>query len=322
MTPPAPGSSSRKAGSRKAGSSKAGSREASQSPSDADGARTVLAESWLDQARQGRLYPSVILYGGDVDQRRESVLCLARALLCARPPEERGCDPESDDACTHCRRLRWPEKGMERFHPDLHVLERDLRTSTSVAATKAFANLAIRSPFEARGQVFVVAEADTLGGGGADALLKLLEEPPERSPRHFFLLAASRQDLSTTLRSRSLAIYLGHRESLDDDEVADLMTVLGPSLDGYFRAGSALHLLTAADALGRAKGFDDPRARRPWATAAAALVRWTRSDDIEPTARRQVLDLAAALLEAPRLRLRGIPPQRILEGLLSRHLAG
>ena len=211
---------------------------------------------------------------------------------------------------------------MERFHPDLHVLERDLRASTSVAATKAFAADAISSPFEARGQVFVVAEAETLGGGAADALLKLLEEPPSRSPRHFLLLAASRLDLLTTLRSRSLSIYLGHRNPLDEKEIEDLMSILEPSLDGFFRSPSALHLLTAADALGRAKGFDDPRSRRPWATASAALMRYLRGRELDTRARRSVLELASALQEAPSLRLRSIPPQRILEGLLSRHLGG
>jgi hypothetical protein len=39
-----------------------------------------------------------------------------------------------------------------------------------------------------------------------------------------------------------------------------------------------------------------------------------------PGRRRRRLDLAAALLEAPPLRLRGISPRRILEGLVFRHL--
>ena len=90
---------------------------------------------------------------------------------------------------------------------------RDVRTMP----TKSFLAVAYSSPFEARGQVFVVAEAETLTGGAADALLKLLEEPPARSPRHFLLLAASRLDLLATLRSRSLTIYLGPTEALDDD---------------------------------------------------------------------------------------------------------
>ncbi|MEM1181344.1 MAG: hypothetical protein AAGM22_23580 [Acidobacteriota bacterium] len=277
-------------------------------------------EALVDQARRGRLYPSVILYGGSVEKRRELTLDLARALLCDREP--RGCAAGDPDACRHCRRLLWPEKGAERFHPDLHVLERDLRTRTSIDATKAFAAKAVVSPFEARGQVFAVAEADTLAGGGADALLKLLEEPPSRSPRHFILLAASRHDLQVTLRSRSLAVFLGSSVALGGDAVEAVTHAVGASLDRFFAGPSALHLLTAADAIAEAgkSEFRDPRARRPWAMGAAALTRYVTERELPPRASRALLKLAEDLLDAPRLRLRGIQHGRILEGLITRHL--
>ncbi|MEM8933156.1 MAG: hypothetical protein AAGE94_18355 [Acidobacteriota bacterium] len=274
----------------------------------------------LGTAQDGRLYPSVILYGADETTRRDAALQIARVLLCERPDAERGCDPDAGDACGHCRRLLWPEKGAERFHPDLHVLERDLRTRTSVDATKAFARSAVAAPFEARGQVFVVAEADSLGAGAADALLKLLEEPPERSPRHFLLLAASRLDLSTTLRSRSLTLFLGNATTLDPQVVDTVTATLARSLDGYFEAPSALHLLTAASALQSIGGFEDPRAREPWEVAAAAVVAYLRDRPLHAGQRRALLALAQDLIEAPRLRLRAIPPQRVLEGLVSRRL--
>ncbi|MEM6792698.1 MAG: hypothetical protein AAF725_01865 [Acidobacteriota bacterium] len=285
-------------------------------------------EATVEQARRERLYPSVILHGGAAEERRETALTLARALLCERPGEARGCDPGSAGACQHCRRLLWPEKGAERFHPDLHVLERDLRTTTSVDATKKFARGALSAPFEARGQVFVVAEAETLSGGGADALLKLLEEPPSRSPRHFLLLAPTENDLLVTLRSRSLSVFLGAGERLDEELVAEVREALRPSLDGFFAAPSALHLLTAAAALAGAggsgrgsSGFKDPTARRPWATAAAALTRYAVETELSPRRRRALLTLAQDLLDAPRLRRRGIPHTRILDGLVARHLA-
>ncbi|MEM9555014.1 MAG: hypothetical protein AAGC60_12200 [Acidobacteriota bacterium] len=275
----------------------------------------------VDQARRGRLYPSVILYGTHHDERRRSALELARALLCEHDDASaRGCAPDSTGACGHCRRLLWPEAGAERFHPDLHVLERDLRTSTSVAATKGFLRAAYNAPFEARGQVFIVDEADTLGGGAADALLKLLEEPPLRSPRHFLLLAASRLDLLPTLRSRSLTVFLGGGEPLTDDEVGPIADPLTRALDSFFEAPSPLWLLVAAGALSGGAGWDDPRARRPWARGAAAILRYLEHRDLATRDRRSLLALAEALLDAPRLRLRSITPARILEGLLSQHL--
>ncbi|HEY7213645.1 MAG TPA: DNA polymerase III subunit delta', partial [Thermoanaerobaculia bacterium] len=54
----------------------------------------------LAAARQGRLYPSVILDGGDAASRRAAALQLARTLLCEAAPEARPCG-----VCRHCRRI-------------------------------------------------------------------------------------------------------------------------------------------------------------------------------------------------------------------------
>lgn len=269
-------------------------------------------------ARDGRLYPSVILYGSSLEARQEVALELTRTLLC-ESETTRPC--EAPDLCGHCRRVAWPTKGAERFHPDLHVLERDLRTSTSIAATKAFLVQAYSAPFEARGQVFVVAEADTLGGGAADALLKLLEEPPSRSPRHFLLLTPSHLALSTTLRSRSLAIYLGSREGLDGGDVDDAAVAFGRALDAFLEGPSTIHLFSAAAALEGIGGWQDPRSDRPWATASAAILRALEQREPPPAMRRALLALAEQLLDGPRLRVRGITHGRLLEGWLTRHLA-
>ncbi|HSF44299.1 MAG TPA: hypothetical protein VLT87_31215, partial [Thermoanaerobaculia bacterium] len=148
----------------------------------------------LENARKGRLYPAVILHGGDEETRQRAALTLARALLCEAPsPEARPCG-----VCRHCRRIVWPgsaEAGETLFHPDFQVLARDLKTSTSVEATREMLKTAQFSPFEARGQVFVVASAESLTGEAANALLKTLEEPPVSAPRNFLLLAPSRLDL-------------------------------------------------------------------------------------------------------------------------------
>ncbi|HVR08524.1 MAG TPA: hypothetical protein VMW75_10800, partial [Thermoanaerobaculia bacterium] len=169
-------------------------------------------EAARQAARQGRMYPAVILHGGDGDARRRAAVELARILLCeAAAPEARPCG-----ACRHCRRIAWPAGGggavgddaageggpagrLERleapFHPDFQVLERDLKTSTSVDAARELMRVAQVSPFEARGQVFVIASAESLSGEAANALLKNLEEPHASAPRHFLLLAPSRLDL-------------------------------------------------------------------------------------------------------------------------------
>lgn len=278
----------------------------------------MIFDDVLRLAREERLYPAVILYGASEAARQEAALRLARVLLCEKEGAERGCDPDKNP-CRHCRRIEWPA-GDASFHPDFAVLQRDLRTSTSTEATKTFLQAAYSAPYEARGQVFAIAEAETLGGGAADSLLKLLEEPPSRTPRHFLLLAASRLDLPITLRSRSLAVFLAAGDALDPQGVADLTNALAPALDAFLEAGSAIDLFSAADHLLAGGGFEDPRARRPWAMAAAALVAYTRSKPLPLAFRRALLALAAELLDAPRWRIRGIAAGRLLEGFFSRHL--
>lgn len=274
----------------------------------------------LRLAREERLYPAVILYGATEAARQEAALRLARVLLCEKEGAARGCDPDDRAACRHCRRIEWPAGSDASFHPDFAVLLRDLRTSTSVEATKTFLQPAYSAPYEARGQVFTIAEADTLGAGAADSLLKLLEEPPSRSPRHFLLLAASRLDLPITLRSRSLAVFLAAGDALDAQGVAALAAAMTPALDAFLEGGAAIDLFSAADHLLGGGGFEDPRARRPWAMAAAALLDYARSKPLPIAYKRALLALAGELLDAPRWRLRGIAAGRLLEGFLARHL--
>jgi len=269
----------------------------------------------LDAARRGRLYPSVILHGRDAAARQEAAVTLARTLLC-EAPAERPCG-----VCRHCRRIGWPGDGAP-FHPDYQVLERDLKTATSVEATRELLRTAQVSPFEARGQVFVIANAETLSGEAANALLKNLEEPYTSAPRHFLLLAPSTLDLLPTLRSRSLAVFLGPAEPVDKASVEPLARAFAAAAASWARTGAAIYLLAAADALSGAGGWEDARAALPWATAAAAVVRSLELDpQVPPPARRSRLALAEALLGAPALRLRAVPAERILEGLVARHLA-
>ncbi len=278
--------------------------------------RLPALQAALEQARHGRLYPSGILHGGAEEARREAATELARTLLCDSAPETRPCG-----VCRHCRRID-SARGGERFHPDFALLERDLKTATSVEATRNFLRVAHYSPFEARGQVFVVAEADSLSPEAGDALLKLLEEPGLGAPRHFFLLAPSALDLPATLRSRSLATYLGAAAPAPEEAVAALARGLATSFAGWASARNPLFLLDAAGRLFRAGKFDDPRSELPWTLAATAMRRAAFAPELPAPLRRPLLDLALDLLsEAPSLRLRGIGGERILEGLICQRLA-
>ena len=138
----------------------------------------------LELARRGRLYPSVILHGG-AERRAARRGARARPHAALRGADAAEARPAA--SCRHCRRIvglrRRKRDGESAFHPDFAVLERDLKT-VDLGRGDARVRCAPRtsSPFEARGQVFVVAAADTLSAEAADALLKALEEPGLGAP--------------------------------------------------------------------------------------------------------------------------------------------
>jgi hypothetical protein len=199
-------------------------------------------------------------------------------------------------------------------------LRRDLKTATSVEATRELLRLTQQTPFEARGQVLVIAEADSLTPEAANSLLKQLEEPPVRAPRNFLLLAPAQEELLPTLRSRSWAVWLGAAERLPAAVVGEVAAGLGEALAAYRAHRTPLYLLLAAQALETAGGWEDVRAERPWGIAAGAALACARQAEAADE-RRRLLGLADALLEATEYRLRSVPVQRILDALVFRHLA-
>jgi DNA polymerase-3 subunit delta' len=281
-------------------------------------------EDALSLARDGRLYPSLILHGGRLEDRLAAAETLARALLCEAEPAERPCG-----RCRHCRRIGTATAGAAgepaafhpaAFHPDFALLRRDLKTSTSVDATRELLRLTQQTPFEARGQVLVIAEAETLTPEAANSLLKQLEEPPARAPRNFLLLARAQDELLPTLRSRSWSVWLGGAEPLAEDDVAAVAERLERALAAFRAHRTPLYLLLAAEALEGGGGWEDLRAERPWGVAASATLACARAAG-DPAERRRLLGLAEALLDASQYRLRSIPARRILDGLVFRHLA-
>ncbi|REJ84018.1 MAG: hypothetical protein DWQ36_00070 [Acidobacteria bacterium] len=281
-------------------------------------------ETAVDLARRGRLYPGVILHGADAAGRLDAALRIARTLLCELPAAERPCAASEGTApCRHCRRIG--PGGGETFHPDFRVVERDLKTSTSVEAVKEALKTVQWSPFEARGQVLVLASAETLTPSAANALLKSLEEPPTSAPRHFLLLTPAATDLLETLRSRSMPLYLGaasqHLDEADQEALAAAAASFAAAMDAWRQGNAGIFLGAAAAALLEVDDFSDPRALRPWSRAARVVRDRALSGD-EPALRRALLQLAHDLLEAPEVRMRSIAAPRIVEGLVSRALAG
>ena len=94
------------------------------------------------------------------------------------------------------------DRARRGLHPDLSEIEPE-GAFTTIGQVREVVRLAASRPFEGVRRVFLL-EADTLNIQAANALLKTLEEPEGESV--FILLAASREGVLPTIRSRAQAV--------------------------------------------------------------------------------------------------------------------
>ncbi|GIX11180.1 DNA polymerase III subunit delta' [Elioraea sp.] len=126
-------------------------------------------------------------------------------------------------------------------HPDLAVLERSentktgrMRTEIVVDDVRTLASFLRLTPAESDWRVAIVDPADDLNREAANALLKILEEPP---PRALVLLVAHAPGrLLPTIRSRCRRLML---RPLAEAEVAALLGTLAPDLPPAERRAAA-----------------------------------------------------------------------------------
>ena len=141
-------------------------------------------------------------------------------------------------------------------HPDLLVLERlveggKTKKSISVDQARDLPEFFSKSPSQAHYRVAIIDAADDLNLNAANALLKVLEEPPERGV--LFLITHAPGRLLATIRSRcrrltfqpwpepEVAGLLARQTELDRDEAVRIAGMARGS------PGAALSLATAAN---------------------------------------------------------------------------
>lgn len=145
----------------------------------------------------------------DKTDRHTAAMEIAKSLLCKERNEHAlPCGKCSD--CTKMASISHPDcfffgSGGEKVGVD------DIRT---------ISERAYLAPNEAKGKVFILEEADTYNTQSQNALLKILEEPPENV--FFILTAASKNALLPTVRSR-VCILSGREKSIDSvkQEISD-----------------------------------------------------------------------------------------------------
>lgn len=130
----------------------------------------------------------------------------ARAFAAALECPERGCG-----TCRECR------TALDGSHADVDLISTE-GLSIKVEQARELAALAAHRPSVGTWRVIIIEDADRLTERAADALLKALEEPVERTV--WVLCAPSLEDVIITIRSRSRHVRL---RTPPAEAVADLL---------------------------------------------------------------------------------------------------
>ena len=204
--------------------------------------------AFVDALERGRLHHAWLLCGVEGMGKATFAYRAARRLLGGKPDEGRGpLGVRPDDPVSRLI--------SAQSHPDLLVLERlveggKTKKSISVEQARDLPEFFSKSPSQAEYRVAIIDAADDLNINAANALLKILEEPPERGV--LFLVTHAPGRLLATIRSRcrrlafpvwpeaALADLVRSRTGMDGAEAARIAGMAGGS------PGAALNLSSAA----------------------------------------------------------------------------
>jgi DNA polymerase-3 subunit gamma/tau len=154
---------------------------------------------------------------------------LAKALNCAKGPTA-----EPDNTCDSCREIS--------AGTSLDVLEIDAASNRGIDQIRELREMVRYAPASSRYKVVILDEAHQLTDEASNALLKTLEEPPERV---VFILATTRaEDLVETIKSRA---QLFQFRSLTFQEIAGEIERIAKAENLKIDSGAVAVLARAAE---------------------------------------------------------------------------
>ena len=220
-----------------------------------------ITETLQRQVAEGRLSHAYLFTGTRGTGKTTCAKILARAVNCEQP--------ENGNPCNRCPSCLGIESG--RF---LDVVELDAASNNGVDSVRALRDEAIYSPAQVKKRVYIVDEVHMLSTPAFNALLKILEEPPEHLM--FILATTELHKVPATILSRCQRFsfrrirpqdiagrlnYIAQQEHIDLKE--DGAALLARLSDGALRdalslldqcaaAGGAIDAPAVLDALGLA----------------------------------------------------------------------
>lgn len=147
----------------------------------------------------------MLFAGEDGIGKKLFALEVARALNCRSPQGVEGCG--TCPSCVRIGKFNYPQSSDSEDwkgiiwtdHPDVGMVEAPKRVLL-VEQMRLIEREANYRPYEGKARVFLLEDADKLNDPSANALLKVLEEPPHTS--HIILLTSRPDMLLPTIRSR------------------------------------------------------------------------------------------------------------------------
>lgn len=199
--------------------------------------------------RSGRASHAYLFRGPPGSPKESAAFAFAAGLLCDNPiPDE----PDLGKPCGSCYSCREVAK---RSHPDLTVVEKE---GSVIRLKKSHEILgeAMTRPFHSKRKVFIVQNAEDMNDEAANALLKLVEEPPGYVT--FIMTTANITAIPETIVSRCQVVPFRHAVSDDEegDEASLPKAQLGEDLLAEVFSGSPLEL---AARLAKADGSERSR---------------------------------------------------------------
>jgi DNA polymerase-3 subunit gamma/tau len=138
----------------------------------------------------GRIHHAYLFSGPRGCGKTSSARIMARSLNC-----EKGPTPNPCGECQSCKDLVANGPGS------IDVIELDAATHGLVDDARDLRDKAFFAPVNSRYKIYIIDEAHQLGPGAANALLKVVEEPP---PHVLFIFATTEPEkLIATIRSRT-----------------------------------------------------------------------------------------------------------------------
>ena len=197
-----------------------------------------ITQTLKTQVASGRLSHAYLFTGTRGTGKTSCAKILARAVNCEHPVD--------GNPCNHCAACRSIEEGA-----CMDVLEIDAASNNGVDHVRALRDDAIYTPSEVQKRVYIIDEVHMLSTAAFNALLKIIEEPPEHL---IFILATTElHKVPATILSRCQRFsfrrllpediaarlgYVAYQEGIDLEPEA--ARVLARLADGALRDGVSL----------------------------------------------------------------------------------